>query len=140
MVRGSLHDLEVRGGALHAIVVDVEARIQAEPRVEHERADECARPVAGTFQGSGQRRLRAVETERPVVVYPVRDRVEPCHDRGVRGQRHRHVRVRGVEAQSFLRQPIERGCQTERAAVGANVIGAERVDRHQQDVVATQGA
>src|SRR5689334_13252001 len=65
-VGGALHDLEVGARALDAVVVEVEAGVQAEARVEDEGADKRRRPVAGALQLAGERRLRAVVAERSV--------------------------------------------------------------------------
>ncbi|HKB11684.1 MAG TPA: hypothetical protein VKD69_13565 [Vicinamibacterales bacterium] len=137
-VCSSLNDLEVRRGALDSVVVDFEAGIEAEAGVEDERADERAGAVAGALQFTGERRPGAVEAERSVVAHAVGDRIQAGHDRGVRRECHRHVRVREFEAQTLAGKAIERRREPERAAVGPDAIGAQRIDGDEQHVVAAQ--
>ncbi len=75
--------IAVVGPRAVAIVVDVEAVVQPESRVEHERADERARPIAGCLQRAGEGRALAVEAERAVVADAVHVRPGAGHDRRV---------------------------------------------------------
>jgi hypothetical protein len=66
-----------------------EAARQPELAIEHERADEGRRVVAGGGEPLGQRRHVVAEHEVPVVADAVRVGIAPGHQRGVRGQRQR---------------------------------------------------
>ena len=120
LFRRALHDLEVGAAAEHAVVVDLEAAVQAEPRVEHERADEGARPIAGGLERGGERGRRIAESEGAVVAHAVPRRVARRHQRRVRRQRERHVRVRAIEAKAFVGDGVDVGrdarrrCRTRR--------------------------
>jgi hypothetical protein len=59
--------------------------------------------------------------------------VESGHQRRVRRQRQRHGRDRGVEAHAALRERVERGRVGALGTLGADMIGAQRVDRQQQN-------
>ena len=59
----------------------VESVIEPEPRVEHERADERARPIAAALRHAGQRRHPLVEAESRVAVNAVPDRQQAGQDR-----------------------------------------------------------
>src|SRR5262245_44947881 len=62
-------------------------------------------------------------------------RVPPREDAGVRWERHDGMGVGEVEADAFTREPIERRRRC-RTAVASQRVGAERVDRDEQDVLA----
>ena len=117
------------------VVVDVEAGVQPEARVQRKRADEGARRVAGLLEQRGDRRRARGEPVAAVLAHAVLVRVFARQDAGVRGQRERRLRVREGEAHAFRGEPVERG-RARGAAVAAERVGAERVDRDEQDVLA----
>jgi len=55
-------------------------------------------------------------------------------DARVRRQREDGVRVREIEEDTVAREPIEGGCR-DRAAVRAERVSAQRVDRDEQNVL-----
>src|SRR4029078_5749140 len=99
-------------GGSHAIVVHLETAVQAEARVEDERAQEGAGGVPGGGEPGGERLDGRIEAERAVVANAVVRRIQAGEDRRVRRQRQRHVRVGGLEAHAVARQAVERGCRT----------------------------
>ena len=94
--------------AAHRVVVRVESAREAEPRVEHERADERAGAVPGVVQKRGERRRAGGERGGAVVADAVRRRCEAGKNGRVGRQRHRRVRVRVGEADAARGQPIDR--------------------------------
>ena len=121
--------------ARDAVVVVVEAARQAEAAVEHVGADEGARRVArapsGAWRGS---RRSAGKHVGAVVVHAVARRLEAGEDRRVRGQRQRHRGQRFLEHERRGRR-ARRACGVRPGGppVGADAIGAQRVDRDEQE-------
>jgi hypothetical protein len=127
----------IAGGFLSVtIIVGVEAAVQAEPRVQDERPDEGARPVAGRFEHGRQRGQARAETEQPVGAKAVHRRRDGGQDRGVRGKRQRHGAVGTRQTETAGRERVEIGGQTPAPAECADTIDAQRVDRDQQHVAA----
>ena len=133
-----LHNLEIRAAAVQTIVIELEAGVQAEAGVQDEGSDEGGGAVAGGRERAGERGLGPIETEGAVVAHTVARRIQAAHDRGMGRQRHRHVGMDRLEPPSFAREPIERRREAAAASVGADVIGAQRVDGDQQHVGAAQ--
>jgi hypothetical protein len=59
-------------------------------------------------------------------------------NRRVRRQCHRHVGARPRETDAFTSERIERGCQTVSIPVRPETVGAERIDRDEQNVRVTR--
>ena len=57
----------------------------------------------------------------------------------MRRPRLRHLHDRVLDEDALARQPVERGRRSRRVAVGADAIGAQRVDGHQQQVCGGRG-
>jgi len=121
-----------------AIVVLVESPAEAEPRIEHEGADERAGAVAGALQLGGQRRQAIVESGQTVDVDAVRTWRVAGENRRMRRERHRHVRVGTGVANAGRGELVERRRQPGGAAVGAEPIAPQRVDGHEQHVRAAE--
>jgi hypothetical protein len=125
------------GGALHvaldAVVVAVEAARETEAPVQHVRADERAGRVPARLQHGRERPGLRGEHVRPVVVHAVVRRLQPGEDRrvGRQGQRHRRPGVLHHEALGRQRVDLRRPARTR--AVDAHPVGAQRVDRDQED-------
>jgi len=139
LVRRTLREMKAGVGARAiAIVVLVEAAIEAEPPIEHEGADKRPGAIAGLPQPFGQGRRLGSQSKRAVVADPVMRRNEAGQDARVRRQRDRRVGPHVREAHAARGKGVERGREASRASVGANPIGAQRVDRDQQDVCAAK--
>ena len=123
-----------------AIVVDVEAAVEAETRVEDERADERARAIAGTLEHVASVGSAGPRRKRPFVRTPWTRRRRRGEDRGMRRQRQRRGRIGARELEPFGREPIQARRQPGGSAERAHAIGAQRVDRDQQHVAAAAGA
>ena len=118
----------------HLIVVDVEARRQAEALREREPADERAGGEARRLEPRGQRRGAVLDAEPAVVAHAVLVRQPAGEDRRVRRQRHDRVRVREGKPRAARSQPVE--VRRLRApAVRRQRVGAQRVDGDEQDVL-----
>ena len=122
------------GGVTKTIVVLVEAAAESKTTVEHERADERARPVPGTLERRCQCGNTLVESEGRVVSHPVMARRQASQDRRVGRQRHRHVRKRVCIADSAGGEPIERRRQAAAIPEGSHAISTQRIDRDEQQV------
>ena len=118
------------------IVVDVEAAAETEPRVQRERADERGGRVAGGLQQRRGRARAGGHAVAAVVTNAVLVGIQARQDAGVRRQRRDRVRVRvrEVEADALRREPIERR-RRRAAAVAPKRVGAQRVDRDQENVL-----
>ncbi len=115
------------------VVVEIEAAPQSETRVEHKCPHERAGPIPAIVQQLGERLRAAAETGRTVDVNAVMGRDQPGHDRGVRRQRHRRVRVREGKANAGRSQTVDRRRQC------ADPIGAQCVDGHEEHIRSVQG-
>jgi hypothetical protein len=141
-----LRHQEGRGGlgAPQAVVVDVEAAVQTEARVQGERAHEPSRLPAAGLQQRGERGLGRGEAEPGVVAHAVLQRVTPGEQVRVRRQRHHVVGVGLLEAHASLRQAVDPGRLRALPPVAAEGVGTEGVDRDEQDreagVTAYRGA
>ena len=92
-----------------AIVVDVEALVQAEARVQRERSDKRPGRVSRlSEEGCGRARIRG-QSVAAVVAQPMLERIQTRQDRGVRRQRDYGVGVGEVEAHTFASESIEAG-------------------------------
>ena len=103
---------EERGAALgvaEPVVVDVEPAVEAEARVEGERAHEGAGAIAGLAQERGQGVGVRREAEARVVADAVVERVAAGEDVRVRGQRHHVLGVGLLEAHARRGQPVHPG-------------------------------
>jgi hypothetical protein len=117
-----------------AIVVDPESLIEPEPGIERERGDERRRAVAGAGQPLGEREVAGLEREVAVGPHPVSGRVEPCEQARVRGQGDRRGGERPIEANAARGQGVDLGRARRGVAVGADPIGARRVERDEDEV------
>ena len=137
LVGRSLHGPQVQVLVLpevEAVVVDVEALIEAPAPVQHERRDPGSRGVASLRKRLGDRGLGRAQGRVAVDAHPVVGGVGAGHDRGVRRQRQRRG-GRGLgEEHPAARQRVDVGGLDVGIAVGAQVIGAGRVQGDEQDV------
>ena len=117
-----------------AVVVHVEAAIEAESAVERKCADECARPISERMQHrcEGVDLLR--QPEAGILVDAVVRRIEARQDVRVRWQRHDGMGMRGRKSHAPLRQTIDRWRGRARVAVRADRVSAQRIDRDEQHV------
>ena len=116
------------------VVVHVEPAGEAEAPVQRETGDEGRRPVSRVVKGLGQGRDRVRQDVIAVVAYPVAKRREAGQDRGVRRRRERHLCDRGREARAAGRERVEHRGGGAGVSVAAQVVGAEGVDRDEQDI------
>ena len=115
------------------VVVDVEAGIEAEARIQRKRADEGTRRVAPRAQAGGERRHARAQPVAGVVADPVSERIQPRENGGMRRQRDHAVRVCRVEADAVRGEPIDvRGGGG--AAVHAEGVRTQRVDRDEEHI------
>jgi hypothetical protein len=121
---------------LELVVVYVEAAIEAEARVERERAHERPRAIAGRLQERGQGGRVGGKPEPRVVAHAVLEGEAAGQDVGVRGQGDDVVRVRLAEHHASAGQAIEDRRGARGGAVRAHRVRAQGVDRDQQDVEA----
>ena len=118
----------------HAIVVLVESARQTVALIEHERADERGRAVTSASKCGRQRRQAIAQTEVPVVPDAVHEGIHAREQRHVRRQRDRRRRNGMFEHDALRGESIEIGRARLAIAVRAEMIGARRVERDQEDV------
>ena len=123
--------LGARGIPPDRIVVGLESLVKAEASVEDVGADERGRPVAGVAECRRQRAALAVEDD-AVLADAMRRRRQARHDRDVRWQRQRRRRANIGIRGAARREPVDVRGQT-----ATDAIGAQRVDRDQDDVELT---
>ncbi len=115
------------------IVIDLEAAVEPEARIEGERPDERPRAVASLPQDLGQRPASGLQAL-AVVARPVRRRIRPGHDRGVGRQGQRGRRERPGKKRPAPGQAVDMGRFDAPIPVSAEMIGPKRVDRDEEDV------
>ncbi len=120
----------------HAVVVDGEAAVEPELRVERKGADESCRLIAGRAQQGRERRHLGSQDEAAVLAHAVLERVEPGQDVGVRRQGDDVVGVRVGEVAPGRGQAVEHRRLRLDVAGEAQSVGADRVERHQHHVAA----
>ena len=100
--------------------------------------DGAARRVARALQEGGERRSRRA-SRYPGCPARRSERQKSREDRGVRRQRQGHVRDRVSKTIAVPRERVDRGCRCSAASAGRQVVGAERVDRDDEDGSAGEG-
>jgi hypothetical protein len=113
-------------------VVVIEAARPAEARIEHEARDEAGGRIAVAAEDLGERR-HARRERLAVAQQAVALRLVAGEERRVARRGGGRRRVRALEHDALAREPVE-GRRRERTAVGAERVGAERVDGDEHDV------
>ena len=119
--------------ARHPVTVDVEPAREAETPIERVGGDERAGGVARVVQRRGQRGHRR-RRRNAVVARAVSGRVTPGQQARVRRQRDRRRREGAIEPDPLAAETVERRGPRGGIAVGAHVVGTQRVDRNQDEV------
>ena len=116
------------------IVVDIEARREAEALREREPADERARGKARRLEPRGERGGAVLDAKPAVVAHAMLVRQPAGEDGRVRRKRHDRVRVREGKPRAARGQPVE--VRRLRApAVRRKRVRAQCVDGDEQDVL-----
>src|SRR6476660_5727436 len=116
------------------VVVLVEAAVEAEPAVQHERADKRAGAVSGTLEKAAEGWHPLVEPSGRVVVNAVVPRQQTGQDGRVCRQRERRRRERMRVADAASSETIEVWRQPAAIAVRAHPVLAQGVNRDDEDV------
>ena len=116
------------------VVVDVEALVEAGRPRDGIGADERGGVPARALEDRRERRQRGRQRTRVVVADAVLVRQAAGHDAGVRRPRLRHVHDRVLEQHALAGETVERRRRALRVAVGADVVGAQRVDGDEEHV------
>ena len=116
------------------IVVDVETWRQTEARIERKGADERAGAVVPRAQQRRQRRDLRRKTEAGVFAHAVAERIQAREDGGMRRQGDDGRGAGLGESDAAGRQPIDPRGRRGLVAVGAERIGAERVDGDEEHI------
>ncbi len=114
-------------------VIDLEALVEAEARVQHEAPHEgrgAPAPLGEHLRD--QPRLRR-QCEHGVVVHSVGSRIDTGEDRSVRGERDGCRGDRPLEENPLPGEPVEGGRPRSVAAVGTDAVGPRRVEGDEQD-------
>ncbi len=120
--------------AREPVVVDRKATTEAEPVVHRKPGHEGCRLVAGLREPLGDRGHVGAENEPGVVANPMAQRRQAGENRRVRGQRQRNVGHGVRKPDAPRRQRVDHWRRRAPIAVAAQMVRAERVDRHEQDV------
>ena len=119
---------------LAEVVVDLEALVEAEFAIQHVGAQFRRGEVAALAEDLGQRHVVVAQLKRAVVPDAVDERIDAGHQAGVGGQRDRRRRHAVLEQRALGGEAIDVGRGPLRVTVTAEMIGAGRVQRDQQDV------
>ena len=134
LVRAALSAGITGGGFVEVFVERVEPLAEAECARHRVCADERRRLVALPLQQGRDRRILRSEGEHDVAAHAVRGRVLTGENRRVGGAGERDGGLDLIEPDAGGRERVERRRRACRGAVGADVIGAQRVDRDQEQV------
>jgi hypothetical protein len=141
--RPLLHEAGGVGAPIaEAVVVGVEAAVQAEAGVERKGAHEGAGAEAAGLEQCGQRVGAGGEAEAGVVADAVLEGVAAGEYVGVGRQRHDVLRVASLETHAHRGEPVERRRARSGPSIGAEGVGAQRVDgdeQHAEPGVAVHG-
>ena len=140
-VGAALGEREVHGaaGLADAVVVDVEAGVEAEALIERETADEGAGGKAEALQPRGQRRGPGPDPVAVVVAHAVLVGIRAGQEARMRRQRDDRVRVGEGEPRAARGERFE-ARRAGAAAVDGNRIRSERVDGDEEHVAVAVGA
>jgi hypothetical protein len=116
------------------VVVDVEVPVEAESGIQGEGPDERAGGVSGGLEVAGHGREIRREFRFGVLADPVKERRHPREDVGVGRQRRRIVGEGPFEADAPRGQGVDRRRRRVTRGVAAQPVGAQRVDRDEEDV------
>ena len=126
------------GRLLPRLAVAVEALGVAVLRRDVGVVHDGGRRVAGVLQDAGQRRVEVEQDGMGLAVSVARRRAAGQHDRHAPA-RLRPVRVGALEHGARAGETVDAGAGGTLVAVGPEMVGPQRVDRHQQDVVPVAG-
>ncbi len=115
-------------------VVEVESLLESVAAIEHDGADHRACLVAGLPEALGQGLVGVVQAEDSVVAHGVPGGAHPGQDRGVGGEREGSHGDRALEQHPLCGKLIQGGRLDPTGAVGAHVVGAQRVDGDEEDI------
>ena len=131
-------DRAERKAALRAQVevveIGIESLVDPPLRVEDVGGDEPTGAVAALLEDFGQGDLVRAEEEAAVVADAVLRREFASEDARMGGQRQRRDRHRLVELHAVPRDAVEHRRLDVLRTVGANAVGARRIQRHHDDV------
>ncbi len=120
---------------VEVVVIAVEALVEPETAVEHDRGDESLGVEADGLQAFGEGHRSGAQGVGAVVANPVRGWKEPRQDRRVGGQSNRCGRHRVAAAHAGGCQAVEIGRARRSVAVAAQPVGSQGIDGDEQDVV-----
>ena len=134
LVRTPLRALIDRAGLVEFLVELVETLAEPEGGRNRVRAHERGGAIPARFQSRGQCRMARAEREHNVAAHAVRRRIVAGENRRMRRRRERRRRLHLIEAHAAGRERVDHGRRAARSAVGADVIGAQRIDGDEQQV------
>ncbi len=117
----------------HLVVEELEPPIDAGVLAQHVRRDDAAGGVAAFAQHLRQQPLTGSDREPEGVAHARLEGQPSRQQRGVRGQRLRRVRVRALEHDTVLRQPVNGGRAHLLVSVRRQMVGPQRVDGDDDD-------
>ena len=118
---------------MHVVVVEVESTLDARALAQHRRGDGACRRVALRLQDRRERRDVRRQRVAVVVPDPVIGRQTSGQDRGVGGERQRHVAVGVLEDDGIPGQCVQRRRRDAPVSIRREVVRAEGVDGDQDD-------
>ena len=121
-------------GDVESIGERIETALQTRSPREHDGADESRGCEPRRLQRVGHQRHVAPKRRRDVVANAVLGRIASAEDRDVRRTRERHLHVRVPRERAFAGDPIDVRRRDVLRAVRADMIGAKRVDRDEEEI------
>ena len=128
-----LTDARVERRLRHLAVEEVESLADSRLLAQHEGRDDGGRRVPAVAEHLRQHPFARLDGEADVVAHAGLERQAPREQRGVGRQRLRRVRVGALEHDAVCGKRVDGGRLHLRVAVGRQMIGAQRVDRDEND-------
>ena len=128
-----LTDARVERRLRHLAVEEVESLADSRLLAQHEGRDDGRRRVPAVAEHLRQHPFARLDGEADVVAHAGLERQAPREQRGVGRQRLRRVRVGALEHDAVCGKRVDGGRLHLRVAVGRQMIGAQRVDRDEDD-------
>ena len=128
-----LTDARVERRLRHLAVEEVESLADSRLLAQHEGRDDSGLRVPAVAEHLRQHPFARLDGEADVVAHAGLERQAPREQRGVGRQRLRRVRVGALEHDAVCGKRVDGGRLHLRVAVGRQMIGAQRVDRDEND-------
>ena len=136
-VARALHLVEIRfvqAIEVEVVVVKIESLIQSKARIQDCGGDHRSRLIPGLFEDGSERGLKRAKLVAAEIMHPTEHGIGSGQNRGVRGQGYGNDCEGAVETRSVGSEGVDVGRLDLFVSVAADMVGAQRVDRNEDDI------